>query len=456
MASSRRRSLRKLSNYVGRLDKRVRRLSRQQYATGIGDRVIQTANIDLGAITYEVLDPAIELDITEAADDAAEAITTANGKNRVYRQASQPTGGTYVDGDLWFDTDDDNKIYRYSSSSSAWVGFTLGNNALQSLSANKITAGTIDASVITVSNLDAGNIVTGTLSANRISGGTLSATVTLNATTGFIGGWEIVGNNLQSGATYAGSMKMGPTAESSVPAYAVEYLGGTKTTIFAGSMFLNGGGSNAFSVSAISGNLTLTDGTDAVVLTTDTVSSASVATTTLTATYINPSPFQGLYTAGIGISYQGAGFGPGNNNFMALQWTGTQAFAVIDNVAGQYLGGATFSDRRYKLNIAEPDPDWTDKILNQLKIWQFNKVNPLDDEDLHLYPLEIGVIADEYKQVFPQWESSILLADPDGDDAHKVRSVNYTGLIPGLVLIAQTFKKEIDELKQRIALLEAS
>jgi hypothetical protein len=107
-----------------------------------------------------------EGDYLEIKDVNAQA--SADGKNTIYRQDSQPSGGTYVTGDVWFDTDDDNKIYRYSSATSTWVGFTLGNNALASISANKITAGTIDASVITVSNLDAGNITTGTLTGRTI------------------------------------------------------------------------------------------------------------------------------------------------------------------------------------------------------------------------------------------------------------------------------------------------
>mgnify|MGYP003335950214 FL=1 len=109
---------------------------------------------------------------------------------------------------------------------------------------------------------------------------------------------------------------------------------------------------------------------------------------------------------------------------------------------------------RSKLNINEPTSDWTNKILNDIKIWQFNRINPLDESDLHIYPTEIGVIADEFKQIFPQWESSSLLADPDGADAEKVRAVDYTGIIPGLVLIVQKFDKEIKELKNRIAILE--
>lgn len=46
------------------------------------------------------------------------AQSTANGKNKTYRQAAAPTG-TLVVGDLWFDSDDSNKPYRYSGT--AWV-----------------------------------------------------------------------------------------------------------------------------------------------------------------------------------------------------------------------------------------------------------------------------------------------------------------------------------------------
>ena len=104
---------------------------------------------------------------SEAMDRADSAMTSANGKNTIYRASSQPTGGTYANGDVWFDTAHDNKIYRYDGTT--WVGFALGDDALDSLSANKLTAGTIDASQITVSNLDAGNITSGKLNANRIN-----------------------------------------------------------------------------------------------------------------------------------------------------------------------------------------------------------------------------------------------------------------------------------------------
>jgi hypothetical protein len=125
------------------------------------------------------------------------ARASADGKNTIYRQDNEPTGGTYVTGDVWFDTNDDNKIYRYNGTS--WIGFTLGNNALASISANKITAGTIDASVITVSNLDAGNITAGSMSATRISAGTISASITITSPT--ITGATITGGTIRTAAS---------------------------------------------------------------------------------------------------------------------------------------------------------------------------------------------------------------------------------------------------------------
>jgi hypothetical protein len=107
-----------------------------------------------------------------AASAATAAQTTADGKNKIYRQTTMPTTGPFSEGDLWFDTDDDNKFYRYTAG--AFSAFTLGNEALASLSANKLTAGTIDASVITVSNLNAGNISTGVLNADRIQAASIT------------------------------------------------------------------------------------------------------------------------------------------------------------------------------------------------------------------------------------------------------------------------------------------
>ena len=51
--------------------------------------------------------------------DSATAQATADGKAKTYVQDSEPTGGAYNIGDLWIDTNDGNKLYRYSGT--AWV-----------------------------------------------------------------------------------------------------------------------------------------------------------------------------------------------------------------------------------------------------------------------------------------------------------------------------------------------
>ena len=151
----------------------------------------------------KIYDPTTDNFIDLAAVDLT-ARASADGKNTIYRQNSQPSGGTYVTGDTWFDTDDDNKIYRYDGTS--WVGFTLGNNALASISANKITAGTIDASVIRVSNLDAGEITTGSLSASRITTGTISASISITSAT-------ITGSTITGGTVRTASAATTPRIE---------------------------------------------------------------------------------------------------------------------------------------------------------------------------------------------------------------------------------------------------
>jgi len=52
-----------------------------------------------------------EAAIANAQETATNALTSANGKNTIYYQTSEPTGGTYKAGDTWFDTNDGNKIY---------------------------------------------------------------------------------------------------------------------------------------------------------------------------------------------------------------------------------------------------------------------------------------------------------------------------------------------------------
>lgn len=64
--------------------------------------------------------------IAQAIKDAGDAQATADGKIKTFAQTAEPTDGMSV-GDLWIDTDDNNKLYRYSGSS--WVAYRDGQIA---------------------------------------------------------------------------------------------------------------------------------------------------------------------------------------------------------------------------------------------------------------------------------------------------------------------------------------
>lgn len=116
--------------------------------------------------------PYVVSDTTDLSTAITAAQSTADGKNTVYYQASAPTGGTYKVNDIWFDTNDGNKMYMYNGTT--WVAEQFGNAAISDLSITnaKIANGTIESAKI--ANLDAGKVTTGTMSAARIKGDTLT------------------------------------------------------------------------------------------------------------------------------------------------------------------------------------------------------------------------------------------------------------------------------------------
>lgn len=76
---------------------------------------------------------------------------TANGKNQTYRQAAAPTG-TLVSGDLWFDSDDNNKAYRWNGTQ--WIAtddtrIAANTAAIQTETTARATADSALASQIT-------------------------------------------------------------------------------------------------------------------------------------------------------------------------------------------------------------------------------------------------------------------------------------------------------------------
>jgi hypothetical protein len=96
----------------------------------------------------------------------ASAQTTADGKNTVYYSSTEPTGGDYIENDIWFDTDDSNKMFLHDGS--VWNPVQFGENAIADLAITnaKIADATIQNAKI--ANLDAGKVTTGVLDAARV------------------------------------------------------------------------------------------------------------------------------------------------------------------------------------------------------------------------------------------------------------------------------------------------
>ena len=207
MPSRRRSRSKNLGTNLADVQRRMRYLERRPNRTKLQNKVVTTSAIAVNAVTPDEVsfgttvitsDPVETIEnpkdglfvINETAgttsvysqqqgdyiqlpavDETARSVS--NGKNTIYYATSQPTGGSYSVDDTWFDTDDGYKMYTWTGS--AWSGFQLGNNAIASISATKITAGSLAAGVIVTSNLSAGQITTGSLDAARI------ATTALNA-----------------------------------------------------------------------------------------------------------------------------------------------------------------------------------------------------------------------------------------------------------------------------------
>ena len=426
-------------------------MSRRPNVTKLADRVVGTPQLEEGAVTTQILDDAVVTDIDTAVTDAATAISdastalsTANGKNKVYRQASQPTGGTYADGDLWFDTDDDNKIYRYASSTSTWVGFTLGDNALASLSANKITAGTIDASVITVSNLDAGNITVGTLTGIEII-----------ATTGSIGQWDIKSDGIESpngniymyadsGGAASIVVGTGPTNQivlsDSGALYSV--YGAEEATfnypdgITSWTVRLENTGTSTLTKLSHYGILAETPGVISSWLFEDSIGTEGTLFTDVIRTWGD----LGIHvTAGYGFAYDDVSAGPGDPNFMALRWDNPNIIGIVDNSAWAILG--TASDARTKTNIENAESEYLNATYNKFRVVSYNPIDPFDEENLHLYPKRIGLLAQEVKEFAP----TLVVQKPYDPDA--IMSVDYSGVVPYLI-------QAVQDLNSRLKMIE--
>jgi hypothetical protein len=359
--------------------------------------------------------------IAAAQSAATAAQTTADGKNKIYRQSTTPTG-TFSVGDLWFNTANDNAISRWDGST--WVANTLGNNALASISANKITAGTIDASVITVSNINAGNISTGTLAAARIATGSLDASkITAGTITASqIAAATITASNLAAGTLSASNITTGTLSASVGLSATTGTIGGFSITPSSLT------GSGGFSLTS-SGQI---DGGNANTLFYGFVNVGGGFPTGDRFQVNGTSNFNGTLT-GLDIRANGDFFAAGH------QTTTNTANGFIFTTGGR-IARSTASSERYKENIVDLSqvPELDPKKLLDLPVRAFTyKEGELPETDDRHQQLIPGFIAEEVDAIYP------VAADyVDGPESWNDRMI-----VPALLSLVQDLYKRIEKLE---------
>jgi hypothetical protein len=430
---------------------------------------------DLGIAAAETAAAAAAAGAAAAASAAAAAQLTADGKNRVYRQTTMPTTGPFAEGDLWFDTDDDNKFYRYTGG--AFSAFTLGDGALASLSANKLTAGTIDASVITVSNLNAGNISTGVLAADRISANSITggklAVGTIEAVSiaaGTITGAKIAAETITAGNIAAATITADQIAGATITA--AEIAAGTITAaeIEAGSITvdrLSAGTLTAFTLQTSTGTRRVT------------ISAANNAISFREANavvgWVGPASISGIvmhygstFTPGV-TAYPNAYVSEGDariafssTKYVQVSTTGVvvsgdffsltnfynQDTTTTANAANTWMSAtngltrrSTASSLRYKDNVvdlrtvADIDP----KKLLDVPVRAFSyKTDYLDAADDRAGLMLPGFIAEEVAEIYP------IAADKvDG----VIESWNDRFVVPGMLALIQDLHARVETLE---------
>ena len=163
--------------------------------------------------------------IAQAISDAAGAQGTADGKVSTHYQTSPPTGMVATDvGDLWVDTNDSNKMYRYSGTT--WVDIRdtdytsrvlpdgvadAINNNTTTINGSKITTGTILAAQIAANAITASKIAAGTITSSKIANGTITTTHIAGGTitTSDISANAITSAKIAAGAITASELSVG-------------------------------------------------------------------------------------------------------------------------------------------------------------------------------------------------------------------------------------------------------
>jgi hypothetical protein len=128
---------------------------------------------------------------------------------------------------------------------------------------------------------------------------------------------------------------------------------------------------------------------------------------------------------------------------LGLVWDNPDIRGTVDNVVSAVLG--TVSDVRSKSYILDAEAAWLNKLYDSLRVVSFNPVDLLDEDNLHLYPRRLGLIAQEVRGVLPDL---VVSANPYNEEAFL--TVNYLGLVPYLIQAVQDLNNRVKELENEV------
>lgn len=217
---------------------------------------------------------------------ALAAQTSADGKNTVFYQTTQPPTTGRKTGDTWFDTDDGNRIYRWDGSKWAVAQFgtnaianaTITNALIANLDAGKITTGTlaaarIGAESITAEKLAAGSVIAGKLAANAVTASTIVAgAVTLD---------KLAANSVNASKIVSGSITAAQLAANTITGDKIK-----AGTIAAGNLAANSVTSDKIVADAITTAKIAAKAVTANEIAAGTITAAQIAANAITATQL--------------------------------------------------------------------------------------------------------------------------------------------------------------------------
>jgi hypothetical protein len=424
--------------------------NKQYYWTGSAWTSVQ----DLGIQAAEDAAAAASAASAAAVIAATAAQTTADGKNKVYRQATAPSG-TLAVGDLWFNTSEDNKPNRWNGS--AWEAYGFGNLAIGNLDAAKISTGYLAADRIEVNSLSGNKITTNTLDAEKI--------VSLSITAAKIAGGTITADQIASFTITAdeiagGTITAAEIATGTITADEIEAGSITVDRLAAGTLtaftLRTSSGARRVTISAASNAISFTEGSS-VVGWVGPASSSGILThygatfnanaTTYPLSFVSSGSVVIAYSASkffevssLGCVANGDLYSPANFYNQDTTTTTNAANTWMSATSG-LTRRSTASSQRYKENIVDIRSvvDLSPNKLLSLPVRAFTyKADYLDAADDRAgLPLP-GFIAEEVAEAY-----SIAADQVEG----VIESWNDRYVVPGMLALIQ-------DLHARVATLE--